>query len=420
MGNEQASQIGRGSAAANASYAEPSDGGAVGKQSLAEGQSVAPRDELVERVKARAGTELLENPYAYVVTPEGAFRITAAPTAKSIGAVITMTGPYAKAWHTLVELLDRTGNAECIEPPKQAAVAPAAAQPTAPAAAPQPAAPAAAQPASPAQDVAPSAEQTPAQDAKQATETDGGAGTVAPATTPGTESGSVYWVSWGNATLKDERTGWPLKPPRVIPQLTHVRVLEKKSFKDFTGAKVATLDGAELGWANLLHLTPLIRPPRPSTASAQMAAVLAAARSVAGAKMKGKCFHFVKEHILNGGGYGDILDMDKDDRFVGNLELAVQFHAAVQKHGAAALGLEQVGGLPMQAAPGTLLVLRGTEKNGISPTAGDISVIEGFVNSRFYCFNDGHMELMSRESAWSGEGHMADSLVAMYRPLDRK
>lgn len=374
----------------------------VGKQSLAQREAVDPRNELVERVKARAGTELIDGGgFAYVVTPEGAFRVTGAPpgNAKSIGAVITMTGPWARAWFTLVELLDRTGDGQCVEPPNTDTPEP-----------------------SPEQSVEtnPPAARAPVEQAPKPNAPDAPAETTPPsAPVPG---GDLFWIATTTCKVKNER-GANIHPEQLIPQFAHVRVLERKQFSSFTNVKVEVVDprggaGTELGWASLQHMIPLRRPARPSTAAAQMAAVLGAARAVAGSKPHGRCYANVKRHLLAGGGYGDILDIQHDERFVGNLGHAIQFHAAVQAHGAAALGLEEVSGLPMQAAPGTLLVIRGTAKNGISLESGDISVIDGVSGGVIHCYNDGHMKLRAKESDWR-DGKMADSLVAMYRPIDR-
>jgi hypothetical protein len=392
MGSESASQIGRSSAAASTDYGTSSEQSTIGKQSLAGQQSVEAANPLVERVKARAGTELLDGGgFGYVVTPEGAFRIIAAPptNVKSIGVVITMTGPYASAWYTLVDILDRTGDGQCVEPPQTSAPDQSIGQPE------------------PAKPTAPKQE-TPKQDAND------------PAPAPvDTSGGDLYWIVTANCKVKTEK-GANAKPEQLIPQYTHVRVLEKKQFSSFTNAKIALVDGTEIGWASFQHMLPLRRPARPSTAAAQMAAVLGAARAVAGTKPHGRCYANVKKHILNGGGYGDILDIQTDERFMGHLASAVMFHDAVQQHGAAALGLEMLGGLPMQAAPGTILILRGTGKNHISEEHGDISVIDNVSGGVVHCLNDGHMKLLAKESDWSGEGKMTGSVVAMYRPIDRQ
>ena len=401
MGSESASQIGRSAAAASTDYGTSSEQSTVGKQSLASQQSVEAANPLVERVKARAGTELLDGGgFGYVVTPEGAFRIISAPptNVKSIGVVITMTGPYASAWYTLVDILDHTGDAQCVEPPQTTAPDQSIGQP-------EPARPTAPKQEAPKQE-APKQE-APKEDAP------------APSAPVDTSGGDLYWIVTTNCKVKTEK-GANAKPEQLIPQHTHVRVLEKKQFSSFTNARIASIDGTEIGWASFQHMMPLRRPGRPSTAAGQMAAVLSAARAVAGTKPHGRCYANVKKHILDGGGYGDILDIQTDERFVGHLASAVNFHDAVQQHGAAALGLETVGGLPMQAAPGTILVLRGTKKNHISREHGDISVIDNVSGGVVHCYNDGHMKLLAAEKEWSGEGKMADSMIAMYRPIDRQ
>ena len=389
MSYEHARQIGKSSASAMSSSASEPTGSVVGKQTLAEQHAAGPGLAGLAQVKARAGAVVVDaGGFEYVVTPDGGFRITFAPSPweRSVGAVITITGKYATAWATLANLLETTNDEQqCVEPaPAEHAPEMSIGQP------------------------APSTPSTPDTDA--------------PAPSPIADTTDLYWIATTTCKVKSEK-GANVSPPQVLTQFVHVRVLATKQFRDFTNAKIAHVDptggvGAEIGWASLQHMVPVRRPKRPSSAAAQMAAVLAAARAVAGNEPAGWCYANVKKHILGGGGYGDILDIQQDERFVGLLAEAVMFHTAVQKIGAAALGLEEVGGLPMNASPGTLLVLRGTASNGIDRSAGDISVIDGVQGGVLVCYNDGKMRLQIDEAAWS-TGTMAGSLVAMYKPIDR-
>ena len=402
MSYEHANQVGKASATAGSVSAGSEGASTVGKQTLAESQSIDPMAQLLSSVKARAGATIGDGAgFFYVVTSEGAFEITVAPPPweKSLHAVITMTGKYATAWATLANQLATTNDSmQCVEPPNMSVGQPA-----------------------PAEDksVGKPAPSSPKSDEKPKTEEGGEA---APAPAPA--AGDVFWIATDTCKVKSEK-GSNITPAQVLPKYLHVRVLAKTPMKGFTNAKIAYVDpkggiGAEIGWASFEHMQPVRRPPRPSTAAAQMAAVLAAARAVAGTKPYGKCYANVKKHIMTGGGYGDILDIQTDERFEGLIASATMFHTAVQKAGAAAMGLEEISGLPMSAAPGTILVLKGTANNHISEEHGDISVIEGVSGGVVNCLNDGHMKLLAKETDWAGSGKMAGSMVGMYKPIDRE
>lgn len=366
----------------------------VGKQTLS-GQ-LPPADPTalkLQKVRARAGTQFDDAGYTYEVTTEGAFRIIkATPHPQSEGVVITMAGRWAAAWMRLADVLE----------PALGSAAPAAPAP----------APAAAAPATPA--VATAAAPTgPSEPAAEP-----------PAAAPpavAVSGSDLFFVATDACVLRDH-VGKEVGGKLAFGQ--HVRVLEKTvKAKGWTIAKVASADaksgGAELGWVSFAHLHALMRPARPSTAAKQMAALLAASQAVAGAAPHGRCYHFVKEHIIAAGGYGDILDIYNDERFVGCQVPAVSFHAAVERVGAAAMGLEHVSGLPKDAEVGTLLILQGNGKAKLSMQYGDISVIAAHEKGTVICHNDGRMKLIADAKAWGAGGVMEGTLLAMYRPLDR-
>jgi hypothetical protein len=398
--------IGKSAASATEGVYDDANRICVGKKTLSE--QLPPADPAaikLQQVRARAGTQFDDAGYTYEVTPEAAFRIVkATPHPASKDVVITMTGKWAPAWMRLADVLEAAlGSA-----------APAA-----------PAAPALA-------DAAPAlANATPVLDEAKPAATTAGSATKPsePATTPpagepaaGAVSGSdLFFVATDKCLLRNE-TGKEVGGMLAFRQ--HVRVLDKTvKSSGWTIAKVASADaksgGAELGWVSLSHLHALMRPARPSTSAKQMAALLSASQAVAGARPSGRCYHFVKQHILAAGGYGDILDIINDERFVGCQIPAVSFHAAVERAGAAAMGLELVSGLPKDAAVGTLLVLQGNGKAKLSMEYGDISVIAAHEKGSVICFNDGRMPLIADEKAWGPGGHMEGTLLAMYRPIDR-
>jgi hypothetical protein len=100
------------------------------------------------------------------------------------------------------------------------------------------------------------------------------------------------------------------------------------------------------------------RPARPSSPGAQMSSLLSTAKANA-AGMTGICYKQMKINMKACGGYGDILDIYHDERFAGFGDSAYQFADAVRANGAAALGLREIGGMPKDAPPGTILVLKG-------------------------------------------------------------
>jgi uncharacterized protein DUF4157 len=160
------------------------------------------------------------------------------------------------------------------------------------------------------------------------------------------------------------------------------------------------------------------RPPRPSDAGAQMSKMLEVARKEATGQ-KGKCYAAVAQYIRNAGGYGDILDIRLDERFAGFTLYALQFTEAVEKIGAASLGLEKVNGNPMNAGAGTILVLKGHKDLHISEAYGDISVIDGKQGSTLLCYNDGRMILPGPVAIWEGDGKYAATVAGMYKPVSR-
>lgn len=160
------------------------------------------------------------------------------------------------------------------------------------------------------------------------------------------------------------------------------------------------------------------RPPRPSDPATQMANLLATAKKNAKG-MVGKCYSQFKANVLEAGGYGDILNIHLDSRFDGFRIPAVDFAKAIEKNGAANMGLEVVSGLPENAPAGTILVIKGNGEIRLSETYGDISVIEGVVGSNIICYNDGRMILETGEEKWNN-GRYKNVLVAMYKPIARQ
>lgn len=149
-------------------------------------------------------------------------------------------------------------------------------------------------------------------------------------------------------------------------------------------------------------------PPRPSDPASQMAALVRTAKSGITGEV-GTCYHAVKIHIKKAGGYGDILDIWNDKRFLPQT-WATQFSDIVDRLGANALGLEEIGGSPANAPAGTLLVLNGGTMR-ISKAYGDISVIGEVQGPNLICYNDHKMTLPI-----SG---VEKALRAMYKPIAR-
>jgi hypothetical protein len=158
------------------------------------------------------------------------------------------------------------------------------------------------------------------------------------------------------------------------------------------------------------------RPARPSDPASQMASLLAAAKT--SAKPAGYCYRAIKHAITRAKGYGDILNIYNDARFAKYQQAAVDFAAAVSAVGAESLGLQEVGGSPVNAAAGTLLVIRGNGKQRLSEEYGDISVIEGVQNHLLVCYNDGIMKLPADPAVWQS-GRYAGVLIGMYQPISR-
>jgi hypothetical protein len=160
------------------------------------------------------------------------------------------------------------------------------------------------------------------------------------------------------------------------------------------------------------------RPSRPSDAGTQMSKLLEVARKEA-TEQKGRCYAAVGRYIRNAGGYGDILDVHRDERFEGFRSYALQFADAVEKNGAANLGLEKVSGSPMNAEAGTILVLKGHKDLHISEAYGDISVIDSRQGSTRLCYNDGRMVLPGPGAQWEGDGKYAGNVAGIYKPVSR-
>lgn len=153
-------------------------------------------------------------------------------------------------------------------------------------------------------------------------------------------------------------------------------------------------------------------PARPSEAVDQMKELHETAESEAGA-MAGKCYRAFKLNVKEAGGYGDILDIYKDQRFKEHQLGALDFAEAVDEHGAEALGLKEVEGSPVGAEKGTILVLNGP-KHGVSKEYGDISVISEVVGPNknvLKCYNDGTLNLSTKD--------LTESVRAMYKPIAR-
>ena len=225
-----------------------------------------------------------------------------------------------------------------------------------------------------------------------------------------------------DARLRDGE-GHELEPRQLISYNSYVRILERRivqqpivRVESITSPQATS--GSPLGWTNQANLAPLVRPARPSTPAAQMAALLSTAKAGRLAKSIGKCYQYVKHYINDAGGYGDILDIYQDERFEGLGGYATQFADAVHKHGAAALGLQEVSGLPMDAEPGTLLVTRGNGRIRLSETYGDIAVIAGVASGCVVCINDATMKLIADPTEWT-TGKYVGVLVGMYRPIAR-
>ncbi|HWU89948.1 MAG TPA: hypothetical protein VN253_21950 [Kofleriaceae bacterium] len=229
-------------------------------------------------------------------------------------------------------------------------------------------------------------------------------------------TGDVRYCVSDHAWIRDA-TGKPLAPQQVVPQHSYVRALETSINGKMSLVRVAALpSNQEIGWIAASNLMALVRPKRPSSAAAQMAALVAAATT--NAKPDGRCYAAIKHHIKEIGGYGDILDPYADERFQGLGGSAVMFAQIVAKYGAHALGLEEVGGLPKDAPAGTLLVTRGNDKIKISKKHGDIAVISHVEKGCVIAYNDGRMKLVANPKKWDTD--YQGVLVGMYKPIDRE
>jgi len=193
------------------------------------------------------------------------------------------------------------------------------------------------------------------------------------------------------ATRWCHRPETPLLEPPAAPPLrwrSYVRVLAERGERVEVAALAAPEDeaGPALGWVAAADLSPLVRPARPSRADAQRAALLAQARAAAGEGAE-RCYEAVAAAIHACGGYGDLLDLEADERFASGGGHGERFayrasarafvDAVADAGGAARLGLRELALDPLAAPAGALLV---TQHNGhpacpIHPTWGDIAVL---------------------------------------------
>ncbi|MDB4961196.1 MAG: hypothetical protein JWP01_1195 [Myxococcales bacterium] len=292
-----------------ASSASSSDASVPGKRTLTEQLPAAEESDIVRRVAVRAGAKVTDRGnFGYVITAEGAFEIVSAPPqfAHTVGNTITMRGAFRTAWVTLATIALETPSSDstseqCTEPEDGMSMLPA------PAPAPAPA---------PDEGMSIGAP-SPSTGAPGA----GGGEAVA---------GDLRWCSDNEAILRDE-TGAELVPRQLVPRKAHVRVLETRAWKRAQLAKVERVDasGAStlLGWTAVSNLHELQRPKRPSDPGKQMADLLQ--RSKGGGE-NGRCFAALKMYIRDIGGYGDILDIQTDERFEGYQESGYQFADAIR------------------------------------------------------------------------------------------
>ncbi len=353
--------------------------------------------------------------FSYLVRVEGTFEIVATPAAylRSLHQIIAPAGRYATAWNLLAQRLAASAHT----------TRPAGANEAAP-----PAAPARGSTTDidgwtivlqkvrswfridepkPVKEEQPKPEPEPKNDHVEQP----AALAVTPAVT-----GDVRYCINAQAWIRDA-TGKQLRPQQRVPLHSYVHVLETTVVGATSLVRVAILPGnQEAGWIAASNLTDLLRARRPSSAAAQMAALLAAATT--DARPAGRCYAAIKRHIKEAGGYGDILDPYADERFEGLGGSAVMFASVVAKYGAAALGLEEVGGLPKDAPPGTLLVTRGNDQINISKEHGDIAVISHVEKGCIVAYNDGRMKLIAAPNKWATD--YQGVLVGMYKPIDRE
>lgn len=196
-----------------------------------------------------------------------------------------------------------------------------------------------------------------------------------------TDSNATMVVTDAKAILRGDDLA-PKDPETTVPKGSYVRILEEKTENKKVYVKVAETKGANaptgaaLGWTAKSNLKAIgARPARPSDPGKQMAQLLSV--SATSARPAGYCYRKIKQNIKAAGGYGDILDIYNDERFDGYGASAVQFSDAVNRLGEAEFGLTRVGGLPADAAPGTLMVIKGNGQQRLSTVHGDINVIAG-------------------------------------------
>jgi hypothetical protein len=136
------------------------------------------------------------------------------------------------------------------------------------------------------------------------------------------------------------------------------------------------------------------RPGRPSTGAVQARALLERVSRTESAPAGG-CWEAIKSAILACGGYGDLLDIARDERFASQgAGYAYQaaatglWHAIQDGGGPASFGLQELAPDPTAAPAGALLV---TQHNGhsqcpVDATFGDVVVLGGVVGGdRWVC-----------------------------------
>ncbi|MBX3157362.1 MAG: peptidoglycan-binding protein [Deltaproteobacteria bacterium] len=141
--------------------------------------------------------------------------------------------------------------------------------------------------------------------------------------------------------------------------------------------------------------------------AAQMARLVAVARSVRGQRPAGRCYAAVKVHIKNAGGYGNLRNIYTDKRMQPQGE-AHDF-ADIVNRDPPKFGLERLGITnPYDAPEGSLVVVSAGSPGTRHKTAGDITV-KG-PGDEFY--NDGRMGYRGR-AAWPPK---TGRVLGVYKP----
>jgi hypothetical protein len=144
--------------------------------------------------------------------------------------------------------------------------------------------------------------------------------------------------------------------------------------------------------------------------AAQMSKLLSVASSHArGKKPDRKCYHHIKDYIVEAGGYGNIKNIQTDKRFAGAIGEAHMFADRVDSLGPAKFGLEKVtASTPFEAPDGALVVVKPGSPGTAHPTAGDITVAGP--GTEFY--NGGTMHYHGPK-AWPPK---TGGLLGIYKP----